>query len=162
PTKCRFIKFRAISEINGLPWTSAAEIRVIQNGEEASGDYWREDIGKFSARRESTKPDAIDAFVAALSATGGLWLNGTDYVHGSSAGSPEEVASETFRNGKFWEGFLTSYRILETRKFQIGDLGTYIAVLADTNLGQMIVLMRQIEGKDSTEGHWWRRVYDAR
>ncbi|HEY1787597.1 MAG TPA: discoidin domain-containing protein [Verrucomicrobiae bacterium] len=33
PIKCRFIKLRAISEINGLPWTSAAEIRVIQNGE---------------------------------------------------------------------------------------------------------------------------------
>jgi hypothetical protein len=36
PIKCRFIKLRAISEINGLPWTSAAEIRVIQNGEDVS------------------------------------------------------------------------------------------------------------------------------
>jgi hypothetical protein len=30
PIKCRFIKLKAISEINGLPWTSAAEIGVIQ------------------------------------------------------------------------------------------------------------------------------------
>ena len=37
PTKCRFIKLRAISEINGLPWTSAAEIGVIQSSEDASG-----------------------------------------------------------------------------------------------------------------------------
>jgi serine/threonine protein kinase len=37
PIKCRFIKLKAISEINGLPWTSAAEIGVIQSGEDASG-----------------------------------------------------------------------------------------------------------------------------
>jgi len=37
PIKCRFIKLRAISEINGLPWTSAAEIGVIQSSEDASG-----------------------------------------------------------------------------------------------------------------------------
>lgn len=42
PIKCRFIKLKAISEINGLPWTSAAEIRVIQPGEDASAkNYWR-------------------------------------------------------------------------------------------------------------------------
>jgi F5/8 type C domain len=36
PMKCRFIKLKALSEINGLPWTSAAEIGVIQNDEDAS------------------------------------------------------------------------------------------------------------------------------
>jgi hypothetical protein len=36
PMKCRFIKLKAISEINGLPWTSAAEIRIIRSGEDAS------------------------------------------------------------------------------------------------------------------------------
>jgi hypothetical protein len=36
PVKCRFIKLKAISEINGLPWTSAAEIGVIQDNEEVS------------------------------------------------------------------------------------------------------------------------------
>jgi hypothetical protein len=36
PIKCRFIKLKALSEINGSPWTSAAEIRVIQTGEDAS------------------------------------------------------------------------------------------------------------------------------
>ena len=29
PKKCRFIKLKALSEINGQPWTSAAEIGVI-------------------------------------------------------------------------------------------------------------------------------------
>lgn len=33
PVKCRFIKLKVVSEINGLPWTSAAEIRVIPAGE---------------------------------------------------------------------------------------------------------------------------------
>ena len=35
--KCRFIKLRAISEINGLNFTSAAEIGVVQSSEAASG-----------------------------------------------------------------------------------------------------------------------------
>jgi hypothetical protein len=30
PTKCRFIKLRALTEVNGEAWTSAAEIGVIQ------------------------------------------------------------------------------------------------------------------------------------
>jgi hypothetical protein len=34
PIKCRFIKLKALSEIHGGPWTSAAEIRVIQVGED--------------------------------------------------------------------------------------------------------------------------------
>jgi hypothetical protein len=37
PIKCRYFKLKAVSEINGLPWTSAAEIRVIQRGEDISG-----------------------------------------------------------------------------------------------------------------------------
>jgi hypothetical protein len=36
PVKCRFIKLKAVSEINGLPWTSAAEIGVIQNNADVS------------------------------------------------------------------------------------------------------------------------------
>ena len=36
PIKCRFIKLRAISEINGLHWTAAAEIGVIKNSEGVS------------------------------------------------------------------------------------------------------------------------------
>ena len=42
PVKCRFIKLKALSEINGKLWTSAAEIRVIQMGEEATvKSLWR-------------------------------------------------------------------------------------------------------------------------
>ncbi|HEY3760348.1 MAG TPA: discoidin domain-containing protein [Verrucomicrobiae bacterium] len=56
PIKCRFIKLKAISEINGLPWTSAAEIRVIQNGEDASPkNYWRGNLGP--APYDVTEPE---------------------------------------------------------------------------------------------------------
>jgi hypothetical protein len=34
PIECRFIKLRAISEINGLAWTSAAEFCVVEVGED--------------------------------------------------------------------------------------------------------------------------------
>jgi hypothetical protein len=33
PRSCRFIKLKALSEINGQPWTSAAEIGIIREGE---------------------------------------------------------------------------------------------------------------------------------
>ena len=41
PIKCRFIKLRAISEINDLPFTSAAEIGVVQSSEDSSGTNGR-------------------------------------------------------------------------------------------------------------------------
>jgi hypothetical protein len=157
PVKCRFIKLKAISEINGLPWTSAAEIRVIQNGEDASAkDYWRGNIGPIPSRHDSNKPDAIDSFVAAFLANGGLWLNGIDGMD-ISATSPQQVVSETFRTAHFGSGMMTSYRILDLRKVRIGEFGVYTAVLADTSLGEIIVLMQN----GSKPRHWWRRIYSA-
>jgi hypothetical protein len=41
PIKCRFIKLRAISEINGLPYTSAAEIGIVPSSEEPSAKNGR-------------------------------------------------------------------------------------------------------------------------
>jgi hypothetical protein len=164
PVKCRYIKLKAISEINGLPWTSAAEIRFIQSGEDASvKDHWRGNTGQTdwesTALHDSAQPDAIDLFVANLSADGWLWVKGTDAIRVTQAATPEEVVSETLRMAKFKAGLMTSYRILNIRKVHIPN--TYTAVLADTNLGRMIVLMQYIKGKHSTPGHWWRRIYDA-
>ena len=161
PIKCRFMKLRAISEINGLPWTSAAEIRVIQSGEDASvKDYWHGNIGQTNGaaivRYDSTKQDAIDSFVAAFLANGGLWLNGIDGMD-VLATSPQQVVSETLRTAHFGSGMMTNYRILDIRKVPIGEFGVYTAVLADTNLGEMIVLMQN----GSMPGHWWRRIYSA-
>ncbi len=41
PIKCRFTKLRAISEINGLPLTSAAEIGIVPSSEDSSGKNGR-------------------------------------------------------------------------------------------------------------------------
>jgi hypothetical protein len=41
PIKCRFIKLRAISEINDLPFTSAAEIGIVQSSEDPPGNDGR-------------------------------------------------------------------------------------------------------------------------
>ena len=116
PVKCRFIKLKAISEVNGLPWTSAAEIRVIQRSETpAVKDYWRGNIGQVPPQDGSAKSGAIDSFVAALSADGGLWLNGIDAKDALQAASPEEVVSETLQTAKFESGLMTSYQILDKR-----------------------------------------------
>jgi hypothetical protein len=158
PIKCRFIKLKAVSEINGLPFTSAAEIRVLQPGEDASPkDYWRGNIGPAPVPQDSTRPNAIDSLVVAFQADGDFWLNGIDGM-GVVAASPEEVVSQTFRTAHFQSGMMTRYRILDLRKVRIDELsGTYTAVLADTNLGEMIVLMQNT----SKPGYWWRRIYSA-
>jgi hypothetical protein len=163
PVKCRFIKLKAISEINGLPWTSAAEVGVIQSGEDVSvKDYWRGNIRQIdedaTKQHDSTKPDAIDLFVANLSADGGMWINGVDAFQMTQAVTQDEVVSETLRMAKFEAGLITSYRILNMRKVHIAPdfPDTYTAALVDTNLGRMIVLMQY-----TTSGHWWRRIYDV-
>lgn len=168
PVKCRFIKLRAISEINGLPWASAAEIRVIQSDDEVSKkDYWQGENSRMvrstNTQNNQAKPDKIDEFLAALSANGGLWLNGIDELGGSDALSPERVVSETLQKAKFKAGLLTGYQIASVRKVRIEELpdSDCTVVLVDTNLGQMIVLMQYFKGDDSTPGHWWRRIYDA-
>ncbi|MGD0252484.1 MAG: hypothetical protein ABSC01_07280 [Verrucomicrobiota bacterium] len=110
----------------------------------------------------ATKPDAIDLFVANLSADHGLWQNGIEANRVTQAKTPEEVVSETFRIAGFQRGRVTNYQILKIRKVHIDYLpDTYTAVLVDTNLGRMIVLMQYIKGKGSTSGHWWRRIYSA-
>ncbi|HSY18533.1 MAG TPA: discoidin domain-containing protein [Candidatus Acidoferrales bacterium] len=167
PVNCRFIKLRALSEITGQPWTSAAEIRVIQTNEEASAkDYWQGNIGRpgpaASSSHDPAKPDALDAFVTMLSADGGLWINGTDAIDGIQAETPEDVVSKTLRTAKFEAGMLTSYWIVSLRKIHLGEFpDDYTAALLDTNVGQMVMLMQYTKGNDSTPGHWWRRIYDA-
>jgi hypothetical protein len=77
PIKCRFIKLRAISEINGLPWTSATEIGVIQNGENIS--VMTNPVTQAEnllAEFEATK--SIDKLEAAYVATGNIPEPGVD------------------------------------------------------------------------------------
>jgi F5/8 type C domain len=67
PVKCRFIKLEAISEINGLPWTSAAEIGVISAGENT--DLMTNQINQANALlAEFEKTKSIDQLEHALRA----------------------------------------------------------------------------------------------
>ena len=162
PVKCRFVKLRALSEINGLPWTSAAEIRVIRCDEEpVPKDYWRGNLGQPAAPQDAIKPNAIDSFLQALAADHGLWVNGTDVIRPSTATTPEEVVAETFRDAKFPAGVVTHYKIIEVRKIHLDVTADYTIALVDTDLGQMIFVMQYVEGNDSQPGYWWRRIYDA-
>jgi hypothetical protein len=162
PVKCRFVKLRALSEINGLPWTSAAEIRVIRCDEEpVPKDYWRGNAGQTAVPQDSARPNALDSFLQALAADHGLWMNGTDAIRPSSATTPEEVVSETFRYAKFPAGVVTRYRIIDVRKVHLDVIADCTAALVDTDLGQMIFVMQYVEGNDSQPGYWWRRIYDA-
>src|SRR5262249_49730326 len=138
PVKCRFIKLKAISEINNLPWTSAAEIRVVGLDEDIHiKDHWRGHVRESSTLNDRVRRDLIGLFVAALSTQNGLWMNGADGV-GCQAGSPEEVVSETLRVAKFKSGVVTGYQILEMRKVHIdGFPDEYTAALIKTDLGQM-------------------------
>jgi len=77
PMKCRFIKLKAISEINGLPWTSAAEIGVIQSGEDASVIIYQ--INRATRLLDEFEKDrSIDHLEGALMAVGRIPEPGVD------------------------------------------------------------------------------------
>jgi len=109
----------------------------------------------------ATKPDEIDGLVADLSSSHGIWLNGfpPPSVDLRQSATFQQVVAEVFRKADFDPGRVTSYRILKTRRVQIADNypESYIAVLADTNLGKKIVLMYY----DQTGRYWWRRIYNV-
>lgn len=63
PVKCRYIKLKALSEIHGLPWTSAAEIGVIPTGEKIPvNDHRHGDVGQTKPERNSTTAIPENAF----------------------------------------------------------------------------------------------------
>jgi hypothetical protein len=77
PIKCRFIKLKAISEINGQPWTSAAEIGVIQNDENVN--LMTNPINKAEILFENfKKTKSLDQLEAADVAVGNIPEPGTD------------------------------------------------------------------------------------
>ena len=77
PMKCRFIKLKAISEINDQPWTSAAEVGVIQNDEDVSA--MTNPINQAtSLLAEFEKDKSIDKLEAAYVAVGNIPEPGAD------------------------------------------------------------------------------------
>jgi hypothetical protein len=107
--------------------------------------------------------DPIDRLLADLSSTNGMWQNG--YVQFSDwpeSASTEEVVNQFFKKALFdaggGTGKVTSYIIVKIRQVRIpsgnhrSDL--FNAVLALTNLGEKIFLLKSDEGR-------WGRAYDA-
>ena len=103
--------------------------------------------------------DPIDRLVARLSNTHGLWGNGaTPVLNLPLTATIEQVIAEVFRVTVFERGYVTSYKIKQTKEVRIDvdmPLERYMAVLVQTKLGEKIVLIRY-----ETSG-WWGRVYDA-
>ncbi|HEY3853379.1 MAG TPA: discoidin domain-containing protein [Verrucomicrobiae bacterium] len=77
PVKCCFVKLKAISEINGQPWTSAAEIGVIQSGEDISA-MTNPIIQTDNLLAEFEKTKSADQLEAAYVAVGNIPEPGVD------------------------------------------------------------------------------------
>ena len=111
-------------------------------------------------------PDAIDRLVADLSSTHGMWLNGYQgIIHLPMSASKKQVLSECFKSANFnttirgsSTGYVKWFEILKARKVHIpsgmNNAEDYTAVLAHTDLGDKIVLLRPEDG-------WWWRAFNA-
>lgn len=111
-------------------------------------------LSSAAAERE----DAIDALVAKLSASHGLWVNGlSPRVDLPAEASTAQVLDEMFKRVSFDEGKVTAYQILEQRQISIAPNmdQTYTAAHLSTNQGEWIVLLRY-EGPGCG---WWTRPY---
>jgi hypothetical protein len=103
----------------------------------------------------SPTPDSIDALLARLSSSHGLWQNGPfPRLDVPETASAEQVVRSVFEKISFDRGRVTAHRVLLVREVRI-DSDSYTAVLVDTNLGKKIVLF----GRGTTLR--WSRVYDA-
>lgn len=108
----------------------------------------------------TTKPSdhSIDKLVAWLASTHGEWAYGTSPVIDLPAtATPEQVLGRIFASSP--PGLaITQYHVLTVREVTIPDslYLSYTAVLADTNLGRRIVLLKY----EGTPIGWWTRVYD--
>ena len=135
----------------------------IHNDSDMIGVIDPEDIQPISKKDELLKylpRDPIDALVARLSATYGLWENGRSPVISLPAtASTEQVVSNVFRMTN--PGTVTNYQILKIREMRItGSLpDKYTAVLVDASAGRKIVLLRKYN--ENGPNAWWSRVFDA-
>jgi hypothetical protein len=108
-------------------------------------------------------PDAIDRLADDLKSTDGLWLNGFPpafTVNLPPTATTSNVVAAVFHKTLFDPGRVKQYTILETRRVNIPE-GTlpchYTMVLAKTNLGEKIVVIRY----SKADSCWWHRAYDA-
>jgi hypothetical protein len=109
----------------------------------------------------TTEPDAISRLVASFAGTHGVWLNGASPELDLPAdATDDEVLTKLFKMITPPEGKITSYKIRERRRVELGaseeippDKG-YQAFELETNIGPKIVLVRHYK-----TGGWWCRTY---
>lgn len=95
---------------------------------------------------------AIDALVARLRPSRGLWSNGHFPKLDSPAGATtSEVLTEMFSRGSYNGGTVSTFAIREERDVRLGD--GYRAARLDTNRGKMVVLLRYERSR------WWTRAF---
>jgi len=95
---------------------------------------------------------AIDALVARLRPSHGLWSNGHFPKLDSPAGATtSEVLKEMFSRGSYAGGTVSTFAIREERDVRIG--GAYRAARLDTDRGKMVVLLRYDRNR------WWTRAF---
>jgi hypothetical protein len=116
------------------------------------------------------KPDLIDRLVEEFSSSHGIWLNGfpSPAIDLPMSATMDEVVSQALDQVDFHPGRVTKFRILTVRRVYIIDNpfvetkpdlygeNNYVAVLVDTNLGKMILVIRP-----ARQGVWFWRIYKA-
>jgi hypothetical protein len=111
----------------------------------------------------SMKPDPIDALVAELATTHGMWENGAfQPIKLPADASAEQVLDKVFKSTTPQDGKrIKRYKVIEQRKIAISSLTgieespNFKAVRLDTDHGPRIVLLRYLQ----SDG-WWSRSFD--
>jgi hypothetical protein len=106
--------------------------------------------------------DPIDRLSAKLSRQKDFELGVSVSCDLPASSTPTQVASNALR-WTFINPVVTNFTIVEIRQVRISD-SKYTALLADSNLGQKIVLFKLehafSNGREWDE--WWSRVYDVK
>jgi hypothetical protein len=137
----------AVSVLCGCTFTEEPPLRRVQ-------------LQPAVAEQPAAPADSIDALVASLASTGGMWLNGISPVLELPEEAPiEDLVAEFFQKVSYDSGPIGSTKIVEIRPVTIppgwNDDG-YTAVLIDTADGRKILVLQH-----SKAGGWWCRVYDV-
>jgi hypothetical protein len=107
----------------------------------------------------ATAPDPVDRLVTGLSASNGIWQDGSSpRLDLPETASPELVVRAVFLKTRFGRRQVKHCYILKIRQVQIpgGLTDDYTAVLVQTDLGEKIVLYHFFP-----EIGCWNRVFDV-
>lgn len=117
----------------------------------------------FSLAQETNKvPDAIDWLIAELGSSDGWGSGIVSSVNLPETALTEEVVSNAFKQQERLYKRQIEYKILESRKVEFpGTREKYTAALAQTSVGQKIVLFKYDGKIGEMEIGWWYRIYDA-